>query len=202
MTLQPSSFLLISGVLVLCFSAHAQDPGAATKPASKPVAPAKAPASQPASMPAKDAPKAADPVPTDKVAEKLGADMVSAIAQSERIELVEVERTKGEGTNTILGHPIKGKAIPLNADAAKALRSYLLNADNYVFGARARCRLRPSHGIIFRRGDAQHGVLVNPGKCPKWAFPGKSKRKIIDIRKPAAAVLAALFSKIQGAPSP
>jgi len=153
-------------------------------------------------MPAKDAPKAADPVPTDKVAQQLGADMVSAITQSERIELVEVERTKGEGTNTILGHPIKGKAIPLNADAAKALRSYLLNADNYVFGARARCRLRPSHGIIFRRGDAQQGVLVNPGKCPKWAFPGKSKRKIIDIRKPAAAALAALFSKIQGTPSP
>ena len=95
-------------------------------------------------------------------------------------------------------HEIKGDPVALSAETLKALQALIVSKDSHVFGARARCRFRPKHGIIFYKGEQTTSVLIAAPRCAKWSFQKEPKRKIIDIRKPAGQTLADLISQAKG----
>ena len=185
----------LTGALYLSVSLAEE---ATTQPSSLPTA--KAPNAVPsngsgASAPVlkeKEAKPALDPILIAK-APTLDHPLVH---QAERVEIVAVKSIRQPEANGVLGHGIVGEKKLLTSEQVMALKEILHNKESHVLGARARCRFRPTHALIFAGGEEQLALLVNGGRCPKWGYKHGKKIKAIDLRKPAAAGLRSLIARV------
>jgi hypothetical protein len=154
--------------------------------------------------PADDVTKAADAStsavsPDPAVLTKIGAASLDIIAGADRAELVEVATSKNPDAKSHLQeHEIKSAPVALSAEMLTQFRTSIFTKATHILGARARCRYRPTHGLIFYQGEQKTSVLIAAPKCSKWSFEGTPKRRIIDIRKAAGKTLAEHIEKIKG----
>jgi hypothetical protein len=185
----------LTGALYLSVSL-AEEP--TTQPSSLPTA--KAPNAVPSNGPGASAPvlkeKEARPALDPILIAKAPTLDNPLVHQAERVEIVAVKSIRQPETNGVLGHEIVGEKKLLTSEQVMALKEILHNKESHVLGARARCRFRPTHGLIFGGGKEELALLVNAGRCPKWGYKHGKRIKAIDLRKPAAAGLRSLIATV------
>ena len=129
------------------------------------------------------APSSGTPAEVDPVEKALGGVGLQIIKGADRAELVEVASNKNpDAKQHLQEHEVKSAPIALSAEALKTVQGMIGAKETHVFGARARCRFRPTHGLIFFRGEQKTSVLIAAPRCAKWSFENEPKRKIVDIR--------------------
>ena len=80
----------------------------------------------------------------------------------------------------------------MNAVQQAKIQQFLLRSKNYVFGANVRCRLRPDHALVIRKGETTYKILLSKrDRCPKLRFVSPDNKTVISLRPKALKRLQA-----------